>query len=328
VTRRSLSVVGGMAAALALMIAPASSQAACYSSTPNTQVFADSPFDGDSGLAPELAGVGIAVDSGCGVVADPVVVNRPFGLFDGDGVGIYIDTDGNPATGSPIWNGADRVIITAGSNVADLPPGLGVWNGTTFSFAANPFLPKVGDAGARATIDQLGIAAPATVGVRVASIWSGIFNTYGDFAPEPLVPSFAVPVSFSNQAPPVVTPAPAPAPAPVPVAAPVTTPSVAPKPAKACRVPSVRGMPANRARAKLKAAGCRYTIKAVTSKTREGRVVSLSRQAGTKTTATIVVKVSRGAHRAHARAAGAVDPAAIYTATSARLTAAEQSGSR
>jgi hypothetical protein len=320
-----------MAAALALMVVPASSQAACYSSTPGSQAIADSVLDGDSGLAPELAGVAVSVGSHCGVTVDPLIVNRPFDLIDGDGVGIYIDTDGNPATGSPTFDGADKVIITAGMTGPDLPPGLGTWNGASFTFSPGAILPHVGEAGAVTTVDQLGIAAPGNIGVRVVATWRGIFNIYGDFAPEPLAAPFTMPVAFSTQAPAVV-PAAAPvvAPAPAPAATPVVAPAPAPGPAakKACRVPSIKGMTAARARAKLKTAGCEYTLKAVTSKTREGRVVSVSKPSGSKTSATLVVKVSRGSHRARARAAAVVDRAAIYAATSERLIAAQEAASR
>jgi hypothetical protein len=314
-----------MVAAIALMVVPASSQAACYSSAPSSQGVADSAFDGDAGLAPELAGLAVSVGGACGVSFDPVIVNRPFDLIDGDGVGVYIDADANPATGSPTFNGADKVIITAGQAGPDLPPALGTWNGASFSFSAASILPRVGTAGGRATIDQLGMVASGSIGVRAVSLWQGIFDVYGDFAPEPLAAPFSVPVGFSTQAPaaaPVPVPAPVVAPVPVPVA------RTLPGAAKTCRVPSVRNMTAARARAKLRAAGCKYTIKTVTSRTREGRVVSVSKPAGAKTSATLVVKVSRGSRRARGRTAAAMDRTAIYAAVSERLVAAQEAGSR
>jgi len=329
-TRRTQTVVGALAAAIALMALPAASQAACYSSTPSSQAIADSPFDGDTGLAPEMAGVGIAVDAACGIAVDPVITNRPLDLISGDGVGIYIDTDGNPATGSPIFDGADRAILTVGLTGPDLPPAIGTWDGTTFSFTAAPQLPRMGEGGARATLDQLGIAAPGNIGVRVLTTWTGTFNTYGDFAPEPLAAPFSMPVSFSTQAPPPAAPAPAavPAPtaAPVVPAAPTPTPTPTPVGAsakKSCRVPAVKGLTATRAKKKLATAGCRVTLRVVSSKVREGRVVSTSPKAGSKTSKSIVVTVSRGrhAHRAAARSAR-VDAGALYAAANRRLAAA------
>ena len=130
----------------------------------------------------------------------PGATNRPSGLIDGDGVGIYIDTDGNPGTGSPTFTGADRVIITAGLTGPDTPPGLGTWNGTTFDFSNAALLPAVGQGGARALLDQLGVAAPGTVNVRVGTIWSGAVDSYGDFAPEVGAAPFALPLAFSTQA--------------------------------------------------------------------------------------------------------------------------------
>ena len=317
-----------MAAVVALMLVPAASQAACYSSTPSSQAIIDSPFDGEAGLAPEMAGVGITVGAACGVSFDPVITNRPFDLIDGDGVGIYVDTDGNPATGSPTFNGADRVILTAGLTGPDLPPALGVWNGVTFAFPPAPFVPRVGEAGGAASMDQLGIAAPGNIGVRAVAIWSGI-GTYGDFAPEPLLAPFTMPVSFSTQPPPapVAVPVATPAPAPAPVAAPQAGVLGAKKSA-ACRVPAVRGMTAAKARARLRAAGCRYTVRAVASKVREGRVVSTSKGAGSRTSSTIVVKVSRGRHAARVRAASVADPAALYARVNDRLTAAQEAAAR
>jgi hypothetical protein len=41
------------------------------------------------------------------------------------------------------------------------------------------------------------VAGPTTLGVRVASSWSGLYDTYDDFAPEPGTPSFAFVVSFA-----------------------------------------------------------------------------------------------------------------------------------
>jgi hypothetical protein len=315
-----------MAAVVALMLMPAASQAACYSSTPSDQAIIDSPVDGDAGLAPEMAGVGISVGAACGVSFDPVITNRPVDLIDGDGVGIYIDTDGNPATGSPTFNGADRVILTAGLTGPDLPPALGVWNGITFAFSAAPFLPPVGEAGGAASMDQLGIAAPGSIGVRAAAIWHGI-GTYADFAPEPFVAPFTMPVSFSTQPPPAPAPVAAAAPAPAPAAAPQSA-VLATKKTGSCRVPAVRGMTAAKARARLRTAGCRYTLRAVASKVREGRVISTSKAAGSRTSSTIVVKVSRGHHAARVRAASVVDPVALYARVNNRLTAAQEAGAR
>jgi len=87
-------------------------------------------------------------------------------------------------------------------------------------------------------------------------------------------------------------------------------------------------MTAAKARARLRAAGCRYTLRAVASKVREGRVVSTSRAAGSRTSATVVVKVSRGRHAARVRAASVVDPAALYARVNDRLTAAQEAATR
>ena len=178
----------------AVLIPAAAANASCTSSTPASQTFTDSPYDGEAGLAPEIASVTIATDSHCGVGVGNALVGQsdPDSLIEGDAVGTYLDTDGNAATGSSLWDGADVVVLAVGHNGADLPPRVGRWNGSTFDFAVGPNLPRVGSAGFVSTIDQLGIANPATLGVRTYSIWSGTYDIYGDGAPRPRVP--AVPV--------------------------------------------------------------------------------------------------------------------------------------
>lgn len=284
----------------AVLIPAAAANASCTSSTPASQTFTDSPYDGEAGLAPEIASVTIATDSHCGVGVGNALVGQsdPDSLIEGDAVGTYLDTDGNAATGSSLWDGADVVVLAVGHNGADLPPRVGRWNGSTFDFAVGPNLPRVGSAGFVSTIDQLGIANPATLGVRTYSIWSGTYDIYGDGAPDPAYLPFPFAVSFS-------TAAPAPAP-PVPAPAPVVPAVPAPKPqSAACSVPSVSGRNAGAARRKLRAAGCRYRIVRVRSNRKAGRVVSTSPRAYRQTSSTVVVRVSRGRGKAHASIASA-----------------------
>ncbi|MBX5470440.1 MAG: hypothetical protein IRZ21_11150, partial [Thermoleophilaceae bacterium] len=199
---RAAAVVA--AALLVALVAPAAARATCYSSTSSSQAFPDSAFDGESGLAPEILGVVAVTDSRCGIGVDSVIQGDtdPGDLIDGEAVGIYIDTDGNPSTGSPTFDGADRVVMIVGQLGSDVGPALGVWDGSQFSFDNAPLLTAVGAAGFVTDIDQLGVPRPATLGIRAVSLYEGIYDVYMDAAPEPGQLPFAFPVSFSTAAPP------------------------------------------------------------------------------------------------------------------------------
>jgi hypothetical protein len=83
-----------LAVVVAALFAPAASaNAACTSSTPSAAAYTD-PVDGDLGLAPEITTVGVSVDASCHLVVDPGIA-APHA--DGDGVFVYIDSDGNPS---------------------------------------------------------------------------------------------------------------------------------------------------------------------------------------------------------------------------------------
>jgi hypothetical protein len=270
-----------------LAVLPGTADAACTSSTPSSMTYADSPADGDFGLAPEILSVVASTDATCRIAVQDVIAGTvaPGDLIEGEAVGIYLDTDGNAATGSPLWDGADRVAIIAGATGPDLGPGLGVWNGATFSFVGTPPLTPVGAGGFAATPDQLGMAASASVGIRTATIWTGVYDTYSDFAPEVFDPSFRFPVAFSTAA-------------PVPPPPPPT--KTAPPPAKtrsSCTVPRVRRLTTRRARRLLRSAGCRYRVVRVRSRLAAGRVVSSRPSAGRRTNGTVLVRVSRGRAR-------------------------------
>jgi hypothetical protein len=288
-----------------LAVVPGAAHAACTSSTPSTAGFADSGADGDLGLAPEIVSVVATTDAACRVTVQDVLAGAaaPGDLIEGDVVGIYLDTDGNPATGSPLWDGADRVAIIVGMAGPDLGPGLGVWDGVTFSFVGAPLLAPVGAGGFGATPDQLGMAAPAVVGIRTATLWTGIYDTYADFAPEVFNAPFGFPVTFSTAAP---------SPPPAPVAAPPATAG------GGCTVPRVKRLRSTQARRQLSSAGCRYRIVKVRSGLAAGRVVSTLPAAGRRTTGTVLVRVSRGRARS----------ATLATAPEAAFAAVEQDLSR
>jgi hypothetical protein len=282
---------------LAILAAlPAAADAACTSSTPSSASYADSLGDGDAGLAPEIVSVVASTNAACGVAVQGVIAGAaaPGDLIEGDAVGIYLDTDGNPATGSPLWEGADRVAIVVGEAGPDLGPGLGVWDGADFSFVGTPTLAPIGAGGFAATLDQLGMAAPAALGIRVGAIWEGVYDIYGDFAPEVFDPSFRFPVAFSTVA-------------PSPPAPPTTTPPISSP--TGCTVPNVKRLRAAKARRRMRAAGCRFRVVRVRSRVRAGRVLSTRPKAGRHTKKRVVIRVSRG--RARLAAAPANPFAAI-----------------
>jgi hypothetical protein len=65
--------------------------------------------------------------------------------------------------------------------------------------------------------------------------------------------------------------------------------------AKACKVPNVKRLKLAAAKAKLKKAGCKSTVKRAKSRTvKAGRVIKTSPKAGTRTTRKVTVTVSRG----------------------------------
>jgi PASTA domain len=290
-SRGRLAALTAAAAVAAGGVEADDADAACSSSTPAAVSFADDPFDGEIGLAPEIASVDVSVSSACELVVLPRLADRAetAGLIRDETVTTYVDTDGNPATGAAQWGGADRAVVVVGQNGPDLPPVLGTWTGAEFSFSAAPVLPVVGAAGFTTSIDQLGVPVPTTLALRVASSWSGLSDTYDDFAPEPGAPSFAFAVTFVTSAPGPPPPAAAPPPP--------TPPAVSAPSRRACTVPSVRRLTATAARRKLSRAGCRSRVVRVRSRLKPGRVVSTSPSAGARTRRTVVVRVSKGRDR-------------------------------
>jgi hypothetical protein len=196
--RWRLAVLTAAAAVAAAGVETDDARATCSSSTPLASSFADDPYDGEIGLAPEIATVDVSLGGACELVVAPKLADRSetAGLIRDEAVTAYIDTDGNPDTGAPAWGGADRAVVLVGQNGADLPPALGTWTGVDFSFGGAASLRAVGAAGFTTTLDQLGVSRPTTLGIRVAASWSGLYDTYHDFAPERGSPSFAFAVTF------------------------------------------------------------------------------------------------------------------------------------
>jgi hypothetical protein len=264
--------------------APGSAQATCLSSVPNNASFADDPAD--AGVAPEITGVTATLNASCGITINPEFSTAS--LDYGDGVVIAIDADGNPATGDPDVDGADTGVITVGDDdpYPDFPPELFRWDGFEMVDTGTT-LPLAGLAGFSSTLDQIGVPAPATIGIVVASLTIDDFgNVLGaDFAPE--VGAFPFAASFSSPPPP---PPPPPGPTYTPPAPTPASPSppVSGKKVSGCVVPHVKGSRVSRAKKKLRRAGCKYRIKGHGKKVR-----STSPTAGTRTAKTVIVRTNR-----------------------------------
>lgn len=291
-TKGVAAVAASAAVAAAMLAGTATANAACTSSTPSATAYAD-PIDGELGLAPEITTVRVGVDTTCHYVVDPGV---PYPLVDGDGVFVYVDVDGNPATGSAVMRGADIAIATVGVGTSVSPPMRGVWNGSTFAFSdPAPVGTSVGNGGFSASVDALPIAPGAVTNVMLGSLWVGDFDAYFDFAPDTGV--ITLPVGYSTVAPP----------APAPVAQKVTYTAQAPAPAR-CTVPNVKGMTVDRARSRIRSGGCSVASaprSAYSATVRRGRVIGTSVAAGADTSRTVRLIVSKGkrprrAHKADA----------------------------
>ena len=99
---RRLAIAGATAGAMTAG-APGRADAACTASTPASQRLADNASDGQLGLAPEITFVDATLGSACDLVVLTSLGDRSatVGLIPYETLATYIDTDGNPATGSP-----------------------------------------------------------------------------------------------------------------------------------------------------------------------------------------------------------------------------------
>ena len=282
-------VVAAAAASTAAL--PSAASAACYTSTPQSVTHADSLFDGELGLAPEIGTVVAAVDASCGYSVNPDI--RQGMLIEDDSVFIYIDTDGNPATGDSIFTGADRVVGTLGAMASETPPMMGTWNGTSFSFVGGPTFAATSVGGFSAHLDALGIPSGTVTRLQVGSMYRGIYDNYSDFAPEPSQSPMSLGASYSTTPP--APPPPPPPPPPVQQTA-GSTNLAEDDEIRPCVVPRVKGRSASSARRRIRADGCDVygTRRKYSKKVRVGRVIGTDPAAGVRTVDEVEIIVSRG----------------------------------
>jgi hypothetical protein len=134
-----------------------------------------------------------------------------------------VDTDGNPATGNPTFDGSDVAVITIGRTGIDDAPVMTTWNGTGWTTGAR-LTPSANSWGFVTRIDTLGIANPTTITAQAGTMYEGYYSNYFDWIPDVGYAPIPLSVAFA---------APAPPPAPAPVAAPVT-PAAPAAPSAAC----------------------------------------------------------------------------------------------
>jgi hypothetical protein len=259
------------AAVLAVAV-PASAEAACTQSTSSTQAFADAAGDDQGGLAPDISSVVMTVDSACRVGGTVNLFDGSTDMIYGEAAAQYVDVDGSFGTGSPVFEGADRVIMTLGATGADSLPGVGVWNPVTSQFDFSGIKADEVTSGVNGWawgIDQLGVL-PATIRVTGATLYNGLYNSYADFSPEPsAVGGHSFPVGYSTIAAPV---------APTPSTTTTTQEPAAPTettPAFVCKPGSLRGLKLGVARQKALSRGCDVKVRFKKVKRgRTGRVLS------------------------------------------------------
>lgn len=270
---RLVACVCGAAFASAFAAGPAAASP-CATSTPASQVFADSPLDSDNGLSPEITSVTASLDSACNLSISYGIADGA--LIDSDALSWYLNTDGNPSTGNTTFGGADYAVMTLGRTGLDDPPVLAPWVNGAFDFAARKTLPTNGLFGFKVNVADLnGLTSGVPLTFMGGASWSGTYGFYVDWAPEVGAAPFSFPMVFSATAPvvqqappqpPVMTTVQPSTQAPV---TPVSTPA-----AKTCTVPLVKGLSAAAARKRVTNAGCMVgATRYVTSKAYAGKVV-------------------------------------------------------
>lgn len=250
-TTRSVLLVAIIAAAV--LAAPTTASAACYSSTPTSNTMTDSAADGELGIAPELTAMRTTLDAACNVSFAYDVIGQYAPLSD-DFYSWFINTDNNAATGSSLgFIGADYAVALSGTGGTNLSR----WNGSQFS-TVKP-ITRAGTFAVETTLDDLFAVSGTPITTAGGAFWSGTYDDYFDWIPEPggawlpITPFFAGP------------------PAP-----PVSTLDTA-----TCVVPGVRGLSLSSAKRKIRNADCAVgSTRKRTSRKYAGRAMGTSPSKG------------------------------------------------
>jgi hypothetical protein len=184
--------------------APGDVRAQALVGTPGTLF--DAIADGD--LAPDLQAMSVAATDD-GRLSVLIRLNTNL-LVSGDSVFTWVDADGNPATGSAAFGGADVAVGILGDTYGDDSLGMLRWDGSSWVTASGASLQGLRGGSTdeywTASLAELGIAPGTTVAVRFGAMYSGVYSTYFDWAPE----IGGAPLTYTVPAP--APPAPAPAP--------------------------------------------------------------------------------------------------------------------
>jgi hypothetical protein len=276
-------------ALLMLALVPGSARAACVSSSPIFNSFADSTVDAQLN-APEILSVDASLDGGCRLTID---TKLQAALGPNQSLSIFLGFD--PTTGDPSTETIDREVLMAPILPAPI----------LLDESGNPIAALLGgQAIFSATLDELGVPAPAPYGLGIFAVagyddFSVVGDETYDEAPAITDLMFRLPLRFT-QPPPPPPPPPPPAPPPAAPAAPAA------KQATGCVVPKLKGLTVKKAKAALKKAGCKYKIKG------KGRVRSFSPKAGKRTSATVQVKCKKKKRKKQARRAALTRAAQLH----------------
>ncbi|UUY05560.1 hypothetical protein LRS13_08585 [Svornostia abyssi] len=198
-----------MACVLAAVAPQAAAAAPCVSSTPAVVSLADAPADAEAG-APEISAVRAAVNADCTVSIRMTVDNRD-ALRPDDALLVYLNTDGNAATGARSFGGADQGVgLVADEDGPGYLALLGRWDPSAeaidFENATELDISQAGWFGFTAGIDELGLRADSTLGISIAALSEPDGEIALDFAPDDEGGALNLPIAFSTTA----TTAPAP----------------------------------------------------------------------------------------------------------------------
>lgn len=272
------------ALALAGACAPAASAApaTCVSATPAVVTLADQPNDAETG-APELSAVRTAVNADCTVTVRLTVDNRD-ALRADDALLVYLNTDGNTATGARTFGGADQGVgLVADEDGPGYLALLGTWDAKAqaidFENARELDVTRTGF-GFTAGIDELRVRSGSELGISVAALSEPDGEIALDFAPDDEGGALMLPIAFTTTA-----TAAAPGTAGVPQRGDLAR--------RTCRVPQVKGRTVGAARRALRAAGCRVgrTRARYGTGVRAGRAVVTLPAAGSRVAATRPVTI-------------------------------------
>jgi hypothetical protein len=133
-------------------------------------------------------------------------------LIDGDSVTTFVNTDGNPGTGEPVFGGADVAVMIIGYTTGPDYVLTYRWNGSSFQDAFFPslisFPSGTTDEVWAISAAELGVAPGTRTTLVFASLYQGLYDDYFDFAPEPGIAPFAFTAGSLSPAPPVLAAAP------------------------------------------------------------------------------------------------------------------------